>query len=183
MSGWTKVRWTQARQVTRLLGMRDADAPAEGITPVAHFDTLRARGHRGDAVSFLGQSLPRFEGVIWAADMVATLRGDDIPPASVAVMAAIRAWIDDPSDANRRAAYAAGEQAEEDSPERLLGIAVWLSGGSLAPADLQPVNPPPESCGRLVAAAVLAAVYGSPDPDAALDRVLTAGEAIARGDG
>ena len=98
-------------------------------------------------------------------------------------MAAVERWISDPDESGRRAAWSAGEAADERSPERLLSYAVFLSGGSIAPEDQAVVNPAPELSGRLAAAAVITAAYLAEQPDEHLSAALAAGEAIARGDG
>lgn len=178
MTGWTRVNWTQARQVAQLVDPQREDLPAENVTPETHFASLCASGELESAAGFLGQALPRFEAIEWAARALASL-----PPAPRAesTRQAIGNWIKDPDDRNRRAAWDVGQEAPDDSPERLLSAALFLSGGSIAPPDLPTVNPQPELSGRLAAAAVVTAAHRSTNAADALRRALGDGENIARG--
>jgi hypothetical protein len=182
MTEWPNVRWTKARQVTRLMGVRDSDAPDEQMPPEQWCAALRDGGQLDEALSFIGHALPRFEGVAWAAAAVERMRGrgeaGDDP-----TMAAIRSWVSDPDDKGRRAIWTAADGADDQSPERLLAYAVFLSGGSISAEDQPAVNPQPELSGRLAAAAVITAAYRTADPPAALAEALAAGEAAARGNG
>lgn len=183
MTGWSKVRWTQARQITRLLGTKDADAPAEAVGPSAHFETLKGDGALSAAVSYLGVALPRYESVAWATATLAAMPRGDRPAGDRLALTAARRWVDDPDEARRRDAWDAANAAEDDAPERLLGFAVFMSGGSIAPPDQGAVNPDPEVCGKLAAAAIIAAAHQTPDAEAQLATALAAGEGFARGDG
>lgn len=181
MSEWRTVRWTQARQVARLLDEESTTLPGEGVMPAAWFAALRDDGRLEDAAEFLGAALPRFESVAWATRAVGAMRGDDLTPGDAQASHAARAWVDSPDEDRRRAAHAASATAGGSSPERLLGLAVFMSGGSIAPADLDAVNPEAHICGRMAAAAVIAAAHTTADPAAALMQALAAGETLARG--
>lgn len=178
MTDWPNVRWTQARQVALLMGVRDADAPPESVTPAAWCENLREAGRTADALTLVGLALPRFEGVVWASNMVEAMGGALDPQ----IMAAIKSWIADPDDKSRRAVWGLAETADDEGPERLLAYAVFLSGGSIAAEDQMAVNPQPDLSGRLAAAAVITAAYRTPDPPSALAAALKAGEAVARGE-
>ncbi len=181
MNEWPIVRWTQARQLVRLLDAKAA-APAEAIVPSAWFATLVAAGQLDDAAEFLGVALPRFECVAWAMQAITAMpRADTAAAGDADAARAVKAWLDNPDDDHRRAAHAAAEAADEASPEHLLGLAVFMSGGSIAPADLDAVNPEPDICGRMAAAAVITAAYATEDPATALSQALAAGDKIARG--
>ncbi|MFS0738581.1 hypothetical protein ABC347_16160 [Sphingomonas sp. 1P06PA] len=182
MAIWSKVRWTQARQVTRLLGVKDAEAPAESVSPAAHFEALKADGALSAAVSFLGVALPRYEGVAWATGVLGALPSDETNPGDRLALAAARRWVEDPDEPRRREAYDAAGRADDDAPERLLGFAVFMSGGSIAPPDQGAVNPDPEVCGKLAAAAIITAAHRSPDANSQLAAALEAGEKYATGE-
>jgi hypothetical protein len=180
MGRWDRVPWTQARQVAQLIDPAREDLPPHSVTPEAYFSSLAGDGRREEAVTFLGHALPRYEAVLWAAGAVRRI--DPAPsPARLDARAAITAWIDDPVDATRRSAWSAGQAAPDSSPERLLGHAVFLSGGSIAPEDLPAVNPEPELAGRLAAAAVIMAAHRTSDAARHLEQALADGEAIAQG--
>ena len=180
MTAWDQVRWTEARQVAELMGIEEEAQPAAGITPQAHFARVRGTGDRDDALAFLGQALPRFEALAWACSILEDEAART--PMSArdrrALDVALR-WLGDPSDERRRAAQDAAEDASERAAERMLGMAVFCSGGSISLPDLPPVLPPPEIAGRLAATAITLAAYRSADPVAVLDRALDLGDKVA----
>lgn len=175
MTGWTRPIWTEARQIGALLGW--PSVPGDGALPEHFFASLREQGRHRDAVRFLGQALPRYEAVLWAARAVERWS----PGADPRVMAAVAAWLRDPSDPHRRAAYDAARSAPDPSAARLCGLAVFTSGGSLAPANKPPHPAPKAAVGRFAAGAVLIAAADSPSRDAALDQALDDGSRLATG--
>jgi hypothetical protein len=88
--------------------------------------------------------------------------------------------VQDPSESRRRAAFEAAKLANHACAERLTAMAVFLSGGSLAPDNVQPVPPPNDVAGRIGAGAILVAASKRPDRVAAINRALDEGDAIAR---
>lgn len=174
---WNRVKWTEAGQIAAQLD--DVAIPPEDATaaPRDWWAAQVAAGELGLAIRFLAMALPRLEAVAWAAQAVerAKVRGD----ADRAAMAAVSRWIAAPDDALRRAAWAHCEPI--DGPIRFLGAALFFSGGSIAPADLEAVHPAPTLCGTAAAGAVLAAAHRSTDPHAALAEALAAGDRIAAG--
>lgn len=177
MAEWNQVRWTEARQIVALMG-HDA-LPDEGISPHDHYAGVRAAGRHDEAVGFLGHALPRFEAIAWASRILEEAAGSHVPsPDRQALDYALR-WLGDPSDDRRRAAMEAADEAAFGAPERLLAMAVFLSGGSISQPDLPPVLPPPESAGRCAAGAILLAAHRSGDAASMLDRALDLGEKVA----
>ncbi len=178
MDEWQRVKWTDSNQIFEAL----EEAPPETVRvadPHLQFDALIAAGHLYLAVRFLALALPRYESIVWAARAI---RGPNAPPPSSGganAMAAIDRWIRDPDEPHRRAVWTAGQAAEENTPERLTAMATFLSGGSIAPEDLQPVQPDANLCARLSAAAVLAQAYRTDDPAAFLRVALDSGAKIA----
>ena len=68
MAGWSRVKWSEARQVLDILRAKEAAAsPEAAMAPAAYFDHLRAGDRDNEAAKFLGQALPRLEAVAWAA--------------------------------------------------------------------------------------------------------------------
>jgi hypothetical protein len=180
MGRWTQVRWTEAGQVTALLGWPRSAEDAKA--PEVFFDDLRAQGRDDEAAMFLGQALPRFEVVSWAARTVRDLTPVERSPDGDALKAALL-WLQDPSEIRRRAAFDAAQLAGDTAPQRLCALAVFFSGGSLAPENLQPVPAPKEVAGRFAAGAVLAAASASGRRTEALEQALKLGEALASGAG
>lgn len=179
--GWTRVKWTEAGQVTAALGWKPAPGdPPTSEAPFAYFEALRAAGRDADAVEFLSQALPRWEAVAWAARAVRDLRATDDDADARALKAALL-WVQDPTEERRRAAHEAAEGAEPDSPARLAALAAFYSGGSIAPPDAEILPAPRDAAGRFATGAILTAAARSDDMDAALAASLGMGSAIAAG--
>lgn len=179
MSDWTNVRWANARQIAELIDPVAARTIGEDITPQDHFDALRAAGALEDAAMFLALALARFDAVAWAARAVAAAAAG--PDADDATRSAVAAWINEATDERRRACWTAAQAAPEDSTGRLLGYAVFLSGGSISERDMPMVNPALDLAGRLAAAALIEAAHRGGAPHAVLDAALATGDRLARG--
>lgn len=173
---WPLTIFSEARQITALL--RWPAMPGDDQPPAHIFRALRAEKRAAQAAMFLGQALPRFEAVAWAAHAVTHCpsRLDE------QALAAVHAWLRDPSDTHRRAAERAARAIRGTSAALLCAQAVFVAGGSLAPADMPPVAAPKDATGRLAAAAVLTASANDGDPGAALDRALDFGNMLASGE-
>jgi hypothetical protein len=176
MVRWTRVKWTEAHQVTEQLDWPLEDAAS--AHPETYFESLRGSGRLHDAACFLAQALPRHEAVAWAARVVRDLKPGGEPGAADALKAALL-WVQDPSETRRRAAWNASELAPDDSPERFAALAAFFSGGSIAPPDCAPVPAPRDTAARFAAAAVLLAAIRSGDQEVGLGRALDAGDSLA----
>lgn len=173
---WTKSAWRDAGQLLEIVDPDTVDRRADGQSLAEWFEQLRKEGRLADAVQFVAHALPRYECVVWAAQsLLETDAVDRQDPLAKAVMR----WIDDPFDKRRREAMELAEQPGASDAVRFLANAVAFSGGSLAPEDLPPVQPAPDVCAKLAAAAVLTGAYALDDPEAALRRSLELGETAA----
>ena len=155
MSDWPAVRLTQARQVAILMDTAEDDLPDADIDVASGYAVLRQAGDRAAALDYIAHALPRLEAVAWAAWILDEQSRERIIPVRdrLALDHALR-WLDDPSDANRRATYAAATLASDRSAEHHLGFAIFYSGGSIVDAGMASVLPPPEACLRYAVAAV-----------------------------
>jgi hypothetical protein len=124
----------------------------------AYIEQLAAAGRLREAVAALAQLLPKRDAVAWALESIRR-----VPAATVKPMEAIERWLADGSDENRRSALAAAEQSGIGTPPGCLCLAIFLSGGSLAPPDTQ-VAPEPEPylCAQMAAGAMALAVALDP---------------------
>ncbi|MBQ1542660.1 hypothetical protein C5708_04265 [Caulobacter sp. CCUG 60055] len=179
MRRWKQVKWTEAGQVAAILGWPASKHDAE--PPEAAFDRLRAEGRDDDAALFLGQALPRFEAVAWAAQSVRRLAPVDAPEGDAQALKAALLWLQDPSELRRRAAFDAAAGAGDASPHRMCALAVFFSGGSLAPADLAPLPAPKDAAGKFAAGAVLTAATRSGRRQEGLRDALALGDELAKG--
>ncbi|RMB54802.1 hypothetical protein C8J44_0028 [Sphingomonas sp. PP-CE-3A-406] len=180
MTRWPTVKLTQARQVFALMDVDEDDLPPAADDLHARYDLLRRGDAPADALDYIAHALPRQETVAWAARCLHDHACDRSLPIrdQLALDHAMR-WIDEPSDTNRRATHAAAEAAGQRSPERLLGMAVFYSGGSIAPMNAAPVLAPPEACLRYAAGAVKASAYRSGTPGTTLAEALALAEQVA----
>jgi hypothetical protein len=180
---WIRVKWTEAGQIAEMAGWRASpSAKAELSAPPSAFcASLLDEGLKADAARFLAHALPRFDAVQWAVEVARDLApADRLEPDERAALKAASLWLQDPSDERRRAAFAAAEAClDSANPFALCAIAIFFSGGSIAPIDCEPIQPPREAAGRFVAAAVLAAAVRSGDMLGGLDRAIAAAGRLA----
>ena len=130
-------------------------------------------GHAPEVVRLMTALLPPREGAWWGWVSVRHAAQGGAPPATAAmhaVMAAVERWIGQPDDEHRRAVWDAANAAGLDSAIGMVGAAVFLSIGSVAPAGVSAVPPPPGAAPALLAGAILlaAAAVQPPERGAAL---------------
>ncbi|ANY19393.1 hypothetical protein A6F68_00867 [Tsuneonella dongtanensis] len=181
MSDWTIVLWNDARQVAEEAGLHPASWPAPGVAPQAFFESLRSEGRADLAALVMASFLPRHEAIAWVAAALPN-PSEDNPDFRTRrlILDAARRWVDEPDDINRRAVYALAETANPEWPETLLGLAVFFSGGSIAPDDLEAVTANPAVAAHLAAAALQsAAVERLPADEGVLARALDLGNQVA----
>ncbi|QMW23362.1 DUF6931 family protein [Sandaracinobacteroides saxicola] len=181
---WPRVKWTRAGQLAPLLeDLVDLGDHADTPPPLA-FAALRGTDLL-QATRFVAQCLPRMEALRWVAAALGSMK-DVTDPKRLVARKAVNRWLAEPSDANRRLAFDAGQAAGFATAEGAACLAVFLSGGSLAPATQeQGVQPAPGSFGQAVAGAVMMAMLNN-DPkgfDGRLAGALDAAERLASGEG
>lgn len=177
MEAWKLSTWTDAAQLAAYVDPRNVPEEARGLEPVAWFAQLRVSGEPVDAVNFIAHAMPRYECVVWTVRTLIEIGIDRTDPA---IVAALR-WIDNPSDALRRATSILGESLDDETAQSLLCQTIFLSGGSISEEDLPAIQPPPDTCAKLAAAAVLTAAFALDDPEAAIAKGLALGEAVLAG--
>jgi hypothetical protein len=176
-SQWSLSTWTDAGQLAAQIDPDKVPEQAAGVSPAQWFATLRAQGKLFDAAAFMAHALPRYECVVWAVRSL--VEGGVLERTDPFATAALR-WIDDPCDRLRRAAGEAAQRSGRAGAGELLCQAVFYSGGSIAPEDLQAVPAPPHMCALMASGAVLTGAYDQPKPGAVLDRAFDIGETLAR---
>ncbi len=146
-------------------------------------ETLLAANERAEARRFLAHALPVRETIWWAVRAISTVADPADPEAQGTALKAAWNWVAEPTEASRRAAWDAAEQAGVDNPAGLAALAVFFSGGSLAPVGLPPVAPAPHLAGDAAANAMtLATLTREPEKAAAKDEAFLAlGLEIAEG--
>ena len=180
----TKIEAKTAAEICSRFELSEPAAalPRDGLSPAAFLERLIDGRHVRDALGFLAHALPKREAVGWAARCV-RLAGGPASPEQQAALEAVERWRLEPSEDLRRAAMAAAEKAQLNNPAGCAALAVFFTGGSLAPPDV-PVVPPGEGLtARAVAGAVLmAAVVSEPEKaEEKYQRFLEHGLAAASG--
>lgn len=179
-AAWHGVLLGDARQIARFMGVPEERWPDAALDVRGGYRAWRASGDLPAAIDYLAHALPRVEAIAWAARILddgsrrhELERGD-----RHALDTALR-WVGEPGEAYRRAAGEAADRAGRRSPERCLALAVFASGGSIAPPGMVPIAPPPEAVPRYVAGAIKQAAYRGDDAERAFRDALTLGEAVA----
>ncbi len=157
---WQAVKWSEPGQVLALLGLDPGLASEQTVQ--GYYQGLIRQDLHSQAADYVAQALPRWEAVTWAARTVTRLALSDAQ-APGATLRAVLQWIRDPGETRRRAAFAAAQSIEATTPEYLLAMAAFYSGGSVAPEGCEPIQPPRDAAGRFCAGAVKLAVARSAD--------------------
>ncbi|HEX5438701.1 MAG TPA: hypothetical protein VFW98_16235 [Gemmatimonadaceae bacterium] len=134
---------------------------APEVMPRAFIALLQEHELYPDAVRVLAHALPRREAIWWAWVCARRTAGDAPPLAVQGALDATERWITQPTDEYRRAAMEAAEQAGFASPAGCAALAVFLSGGSLAPANVDPVPPGEHVAAKAITGAIVAAAVSS----------------------
>ena len=149
------MKWTRAGQVAGLAGVGDALAGMTDAPPAIAFAALRQRDPEG-AVRFMAQCLPRFDAMLWLHRAI--LRSPAASPRHAGIRAGIADWLADPSDKRRRMVFDLAQELGIDNAESTAGLTLFLSGGSMSPAEVeQGVVPPAGTFGQAVASTILIA--------------------------
>ncbi len=153
------------------------------LKPGAYVARLAAAQLYPDALAFQAHRLSN-EAVVWWGCLCAweVCRPQPSEKEEEALRAAVR-WLQEPNEDTRRAAEKAGQAAGLGTPSGAVALAAFWSTGSMAPAGLPEVAPPPYLPARTVTAALrLAAVLREPERQAERLRLfLQIGEEVARG--
>jgi hypothetical protein len=133
--------------------------------PVRVFVQQLARdGQQTEAIAALAQLLPNRGCISWGLNSVRKVSATSNTPHAGPAFQAVEKWLADPTDELRRAAFEAGKRADLGTPAGALALAVFFSGGTMAPAEapVAPIEPAPHLCAKVVALAMTAAVAWDP---------------------
>ncbi len=140
------------------MGEEAAAHLSPGHTHRAFVQALVGAGLHADAVRLIAHALPRREGVWWA--WVTAKRSAGAQPSAKirASLEATERWITQPTDANRRVAFDRAQEADVGTAAGCAGLAAFLSGESLAPANVQAVPPGEFDAAKAIVGAIMLAV-------------------------
>jgi hypothetical protein len=114
-------------EALRNIGAEPTDEP-----PIAFLERLAAEGKPDHAMAVCAYLLPRREAVWWGCASVRTLLADKLP-GDIAALLAAEAWVQQPTEENRQAALAIGDDAASNEPLTWLALAAGWSSGTFAP--------------------------------------------------
>jgi hypothetical protein len=161
-----KVTARTAREVCAHFALGDEAKKllGDGMGVGPFLEKLVAEKQHPDAVRLLAHALPKREAVWWALQCAREAAGSEPPPNVAAALAATDAWVNSPTEENRRATQLAYEAAELGTPAGCAALAAFMSGGSMAPPNV-PTVPPGEFITAHAAsgAVMLAAVIKEPE--------------------
>jgi hypothetical protein len=165
------------------LGEQAKALPQAGLSPGAFLEKLLNERLLPDAIRLLAFALPKREAIWWAAKCARLVGGTTMPAEQQAALQVAERWCLAPTEELRRAAMAASEKAQLRSPAGCTALAVFFSGGSLAPPDVPAVPPAEDLTARTVVGAVLmAAVVTEPEKaEQKYQRFVEQGLALASG--
>lgn len=175
-----KVTAEGAQQICHLAAAGGHRLPEPGAaTPAEFLQQLVEANNFDGAVKFLAFALPRREAVWWACVCARMELQEPLPEALVAA----ETWVRKPTDEHRRAAFAAAQSANFDSPAAWAAVGSFWSSGSMGPPDVPEVPPGAHLLGVAITGAVtLAAVQFQPElADERRERYIAAAVNIANG--
>lgn len=127
-------------------------------TPRGYFELLMARELWADAIRALAAALPRRPAVWWGCLCAWEMARHGSSAVEEEALAATIGWVQEPTEAHRRAAEAAAERATLRTPAGCLAqAAFWNGAGSMLAPELPEVRPAGLALPRLVAGAILLA--------------------------
>lgn len=163
---FTKLATTEIPAVAQLgeLGAEAQEMVPAATGPEGFVASLMDAGLLQDAVRFLAYSLKPREAVWWAclAARAYIEAGHPVEPVDNEALSAAEAWVFKPDEDNRRTAYDRAMVTGFRTPASWAAMASFWSGGSIAPANLPAVPPPPNALGRAIWGAVAIATVTNP---------------------
>ena len=138
-------------------------AEAQGLAndempPAQYLDLLEQHSLFRDAVRFLAHKLEVKKSIEWAHSAAQQLQSPDRKQGEESLAAAGK-WLQKPDDASRWEAKRATDQSGISSAGDCVALAVFFSGGSIAPPEAPETPPPPYFAQRLAADSIVIAVF------------------------
>ncbi len=106
------------------------------------------------AIDFLAHLLPMRESVWWGCLCLQHACGGNYSEVDKAACRAAAEWVMRPEEGVRAAAKVPGEAAGPGSAAGALAMAVYQTGGNIAPPKAPPMGPAPYACSKAVSRAV-----------------------------
>jgi hypothetical protein len=164
----SKLRFATAEQLCVLFepGEEAGALLAPGLSAAGFIQALASAGLMTDGLRYLAVGLPKREAVWWACTARKALLPVELPPLDISAWQAAEAWVYQPTEAHRRAAYPIAEALKFDTAGAYAALGVFWSGGSLAPPESNLVIPPGDSlAGSAIGASLLLCCVPGPAKD------------------
>ena len=117
-----------------------------------------------DAIRVLAYALPARKAINWARFCALHFSAANPSEVSSATLDAVTDWLGNPDDTKRRGLMDAAKLSGFDTPAGSAALAVYFSGGNLAPVDGLVVEPPQSlTPNSVVNAVLLAALLKDPE--------------------
>ena len=159
MSEWTIVMWSAARQIAREADLPPDTWPEDDVAPQDYFGSLREGDDPFPAIAYAATALPKLEAIDWALHSLPEIPDDHPDFAQRRLLRdAAHRWVSDPDEDNRRAMYDLAESGSSEWPETMIGLAIFFSGGSIAPVENDAVSADDKVCVNLVSGALRQAI-------------------------
>lgn len=133
------------------------------LSPGDFAATLLEHSQFNDAIQFIAHALSPRDGVWWACQCARQSVNAETTREEEAAIATAERWVTELTDQTRRDALLAANAAGGGTPAGCAALAVFHTGGSLAPPDAPPVVPKEFASAPLVAGSVILAML-DPDP-------------------
>jgi len=129
----------------------------------AWVEQLARTGMHRETVAALAQLLPKRDTIGWGLGAVRRIQPPAAGTPAGTALESVEHWLENPDDERRHLASDAAKRAGYGSPAGCLALAVFLSGGNMAPKNTAAsAEPPPHLCGRTVAGSISLAVASDP---------------------
>lgn len=147
-----------AHWAERVTYLEIEEDPSELVSDGSQGDAIERKlfsaNRFSDCLRWKGFHCDRHELIAWAGALIGTHLGSPQKPAERDAWTHCRNWMEQPNEADRVAALELAKKLKWAGPVAALAAAIGWSGGSLGPAEGEPIPPDPRLTSRLVAIAV-----------------------------
>lgn len=123
-------------------------------TDIEVFNALIDCQHYQQAIKFLSLGLPKREAIWWAYISAEQVEADKNCLKTQNLLKKANDWVRNPDEEKRRSIYGLSQSLDLYTPSSWMGMAIYWSGGSIAPEDKPEVHPRPFMFGKAVANAI-----------------------------
>jgi len=147
----TNLRFSTAQQVIDAFPLLKGDLRSGNLQshPIEFVQQLLGTGQLMEAFALCAYMLPRREAVRWLCENLRKF-GGSFPEDDETLLRLAEAWVQNPSEKNRGAAFAAAMTSGFTTGPAWAAAAAGWSGGNIGNDPENPVPPPPHLTGQAV---------------------------------